>query len=236
MSASSVISLLAQADGTEETVKDLLGVVQNWMEYVGTIAFAISGALLAMSKRMDLAGIVVLGAIVSVGGGTLRDLLVQQEVFWIEDPTFVLVGAGTALATVLLRRGQLIEAIQRHHLVQIFDAAGLALFVVTGTNVALAAGASNAAAAIIGIISGVAGGVMRDILAGEIPDVLTGGELYATAALAGAVLYLLLLELSVSPLAVFWIPVVAIFIIRLLAVRYQVALPSFGPTHHNSDR
>lgn len=236
MSASSVISLLAQADGTEETVKDLLGVVQNWMEYVGTIAFAISGALLAISKRMDLAGIVVLGAIVSVGGGTLRDLLVQQEVFWIEDPTFVLVGAGTALATVLLRRGQLIEAIQRHHLVQIFDAAGLALFVVTGTNVALAAGASNAAAAIIGIISGVAGGVMRDILAGEIPDVLTGGELYATAALAGAVLYLLLLELSVSPLAVFWIPVVAIFIIRLLAVRYQVALPSFGPTHHNSDR
>jgi uncharacterized membrane protein YeiH len=236
MSASSVISLLAQADGTEETVKDLLGVVQTWMEYVGTIAFAISGALLAMSKRMDLAGIVVLGAIVSVGGGTLRDLLVQQEVFWIEDPTFVLVGAGTALATVLLRRGQLIEAIQRHHLVQIFDAAGLALFVVTGTNVALAAGASNAAAAIIGIISGVAGGVMRDILAGEIPDVLTGGELYATAALAGAVLYLLLLELSVSPLAVFWIPVVAIFIIRLLAVRYQVALPSFGPTHHNSDR
>ena len=236
MSASSVISLLAQADGTEETVKEVLGVVQNWMEYVGTIAFAISGALLAMSKRMDLAGIVVLGAIVSVGGGTLRDLLVQQEVFWIEDPTFVLVGAGTALATVLLRRGQLIEAIQRHHLVQIFDAAGLALFVVTGTNVALAAGASNAAAAIIGIISGVAGGVMRDILAGEIPDVLTGGELYATAALAGAVLYLLLLELSVSPLAVFWIPVVAIFIIRLLAVRYQVALPSFGPTHHNSDR
>jgi uncharacterized membrane protein YeiH len=148
----------------------------------------------------------------------------------------VVVGAGTALATVLLRRGGLIEVIQRHHLVQIFDAAGLALFVVTGTNVALAAGASSTAAAIIGVISGVAGGVMRDVLAGEIPDVLTGGELYATAALVGAVLYLLLLELSVSPLAVFWIPVVAIFIIRLLAVRYQVALPSFGPTHHNSDR
>ena len=236
MSASSVISLLAQADGTEETVKEVLGVVQTWMEYAGTIAFAISGALLAMSKRMDLAGIVVLGAIVSVGGGTLRDLLVQQEVFWIENPGFVVVGAGTALATVLLRRGQLIEAIQRHHLVQIFDAAGLALFVVTGTNVALAAGASSTAAAIIGVISGVAGGVMRDVLAGEIPDVLTGGELYATAALVGAVLYLLLLELSISPLAVFWIPVVAIFIIRLLAVRYQVALPSFGPTHHNSDR
>ena len=75
---------------------------------------------------------------------------------------------------------------------------------------------------------------MRDLLAGEIPDVLTGGELYATAALAGAVLYLLLLELSVSPLAVFWIPVVAIFCIRLLAVRYQVALPTFGPTHDDT--
>jgi uncharacterized membrane protein YeiH len=230
MSVAVAISLPAQAGGAEETVEDLLGVVQTWMQYAGTIAFAISGALLAMSKRMDLAGIVVLGSIVSVGGGTLRDLLVQQEVFWIEDPTFVLVGAGTALATVLLRRGELIEVIQRYHLVQIFDAAGLALFVVTGTNVALAAGSTNAAAAIIGIISGVAGGVMRDLLAGEIPDVLTGGELYATAALAGAVLYLLLLELSVSPLAVFWIPVVAIFGIRLLAVRYQVALPTFGPT------
>ena len=75
---------------------------------------------------------------------------------------------------------------------------------------------------------------MRDLLAGEIPDVLTGGELYATAALAGAVLYLLLLELSVSPLAVFWIPVVAIFGIRLLAVRYQVALPTFGPTDNET--
>mgnify|MGYP000202220261 CR=1 FL=1 len=96
MSVAVAISLPAQAGGAEETVEDLLGVVQTWMQYAGTIAFAISGALLAMSKRMDLAGIVVLGAIVSVGGGTLRDLLVQQEVFWIEDPTFVLVGAGTS--------------------------------------------------------------------------------------------------------------------------------------------
>jgi uncharacterized membrane protein YeiH len=215
----------ALAQGSGETIDEALGVAQNVMEYAGTVAFALSGAVLAILKRMDLVGVVVLGTVVSVGGGTIRDVLVEEPVFWVQTPTFVLVGALTAVVAVPLHRVGLVALVDRHHLVQLTDAAGLALFVITGTTVALDAGANNLAAAIIGVISGVGGGVLRDVLAGQIPDVLTGGELYATAAFAGALLYLLLLELDVSRLLVFWIPIIAIFGLRVLAIVTGIGVP-----------
>jgi uncharacterized membrane protein YeiH len=213
---------------TEQTVSDALGTLQTVLQYVGTVAFGISGALVAGRKRMDLAGVVVLGIIVAVGGGTIRDLVLPNTtVFWVDDPTFVAVGAVAAGLTIPLFKIGAVDKLQDHQLVDYFDAAGMALFVITGTNVALSAGADDFSAAIIGVISGVGGGIIRDVLANQIPGVLKSGHLYATAAFIGALLYVLLLELSVSPAVALWFPALAIFSIRMLSLRYGWGLPKF---------
>ncbi|MDX2378272.1 MAG: TRIC cation channel family protein [Acidimicrobiia bacterium] len=211
----------------EETVEQVLGWVQTVLEYAGTIAFAISGAVVAGRKHMDVVGVVALGVIVAIGGGTIRDLLLQQPVSWIESPAFVVVGALAALVTIPLTKTGTVAKLRQYNLVQTFDAAGMAIFVVTGTTVALAADASPFAAALVGVIAGVGGGIIRDVLAMQIPSVLADGQFYASAALAGSLLYILLLELPISPLVTVWIPVIAIFTIRMLAMRYGWGVPKF---------
>jgi uncharacterized membrane protein YeiH len=219
---------LAQAAVSDQTINGALGVLQDIMEYAGTIAFAISGALVAGRKHMDVVGVVVLGSIVAVGGGTLRDLLVGDfPVFWVTSPTFVVVGAVVALATIPLFKAGTIAVLQRYNLVQISDAAGMALFVVTGTNVALAAGADSLAAAIVGVIAGVGGGIIRDVLANKIPDVLTNGQFYASAAFLGAIVYVILLQTPLSPFVSVWVPIIVIFGIRLLSINYGWGVPKF---------
>lgn len=222
-----VFSVLAQASDAEQTVKEALGILQSVMEYAGTIAFAISGALAAGRKRMDYAGVVILGSIVAVGGGTIRDLIVGVPVFWIDDPTYLVVASLTALATIPLTRTGTLDQLHRFRLIQISDAAGMALFVVTGTNVALAAGANHLAAAIVGVSSGIGGGILRDVLANDTPDVLIGGQFYASAAFLGAGSYVLLLRAPISTLLVFWIPIVIIFGIRSASIYYGWGVPTF---------
>lgn len=220
--------VLAQSAVSEQSIKDALGVLQDVMEYAGTIAFAISGALVAGRKHMDVVGVIVLGTIVAVGGGTARDLLLGDfPVFWVDNPTFVVVGALVALATIPLFKTGTIAVMQHYNLVQISDAAGMALFVVTGTNVALAAGADSLAAAVVGVIAGVGGGIIRDLMANKIPDVLTNGQFYASAAFLGAVLYVLLLQTSLSPFVSIWIPIITIFGIRLLSIIFGWGVPKF---------
>jgi len=207
---------------------EVLGVLQDVLEYTGTVAFAISGALLAARKRMDVAGVVALGCIVGVGGGTMRDLLLEDPVFWVESPTFVLVAAVAALLAVPMHRAGVIQLGERYNLVTLTDAAGMAIFVIVSANIALRAGASPISAAILGVIGGTGGGVLRDLLAGEVPDLLRNGEFYATAALAGALLYVGLLEADLDPIAVFWIPIVAIFGVRMLSVVWGWAVPTMA--------
>lgn len=220
--------VFAQSAVSEQSIKDALGVLQDVMEYAGTIAFAISGALVAGRKHMDVVGVIVLGTIVAVGGGTARDLLLGNfPVFWVDNPTFVVVGALVALATIPLFKTGTIAVMQHYNLVQISDAAGVALFVVTGTNVALAAGADSLAAAVVGVIAGVGGGIIRDLMANKIPDVLTNGQFYASAAFLGAVLYVLLLQTSLSPFVSIWIPIITIFGIRLLSIIFGWGVPKF---------
>jgi uncharacterized membrane protein YeiH len=220
---------VAQAT-SDDPLSAALGIVQPILEYAGTIAFAVSGALLAARKRMDLVGVLVLGCIVAVGGGTARDLLLQQPVFWVASPTFVVVAAAAAVATLPLHRQGIIQWGQRYNLISVSDAAGMALFVITGTNVALQANASPIAAALVGVIAGVGGGIIRDVLAIEIPDVLRNGQFYASAAFIGAVLYVLLLELPVSPLALFWLPILVIFTIRIYSLRRGWGVPTVSLT------
>lgn len=214
---------------TPDSISSALTILQAVMEYVGTVAFAISGAVAAGRKNMDIVGVVVLACMVSVGGGTVRDLLLgRTPVFWIVNPTFLLVGAVTALIVIPLTRIGALGVLQRFQIVQISDAAGLALFVVVGTNVALAEGAGPITAAVVGVIAGVGGGVLRDILAADIPEVLHNGQMYATAAFIGALAYIGLLALGAHPTVVFWVPIAIILAVRLTAVLLGWGVPRFS--------
>jgi uncharacterized membrane protein YeiH len=186
--------------------------------------FAASGALLAGRKRLDLFGVVVIGLVTAVGGGTLRDLLLgATPVFWVRRPVYVGV-AVTAVIVVLVgarglgrRRGALLVA----------DACGLALFSVLGAREALAAGASPAIAVAMGVMTGVAGGLMRDVLCGEIPLILRR-EVYATAALAAAGVFVALTALGVGGDAPLWAGILAGLGLRLAAIHWGFSLPIFA--------
>ena len=126
-----VLLLIAQAATTNDTTSTAADLLQTVMEYAGVVAFAISGALVAGRKRMDIVGVVMLGSIVAVGGGTIRDVLVGElPVFWVDDPTFIVVGAVTALATIPLARSGTLAVMQHYNLVRLSDSAGMALFVI----------------------------------------------------------------------------------------------------------
>ncbi len=215
---------------TEDVISGVLDVVQPVLEYLGTIAFAITGALVAGRKRMDLGGVVVLGVIVAVGGGTLRDVVLARQVFWVDDPAFLAVGAATALVAVPVFRVGAAHIRRGFWLVQTFDSVGMALFVVTGTNIALDAGANDIAAAAIGVASGVTGGILRDLLASEIPEVLVDGRLYLTAALVGAATYIVLLRFDIAAVAALWIPIALILALRFATLRLGIGVPTVDMT------
>jgi len=195
------------------------------LDLFGTFVFAVTGSLATRRRKLDLFGVVVLGVVTAIGGGTLRDLILRTpDVFWVADTTYLWVAAGGAMATFLL--------VRRYRLPQkallIADAVGLAVFTMIGFRRALELDAPLVVAVLMGVMTGVAGGVIRDVLARRVPLILRK-EIYATAALAGAVL-LVLLDL-VSPYMKIndTIAIAAILIIRLSAVRWQVALPVYKP-------
>lgn len=203
--------------------------VLTFLQVIGTVAFAISGALAAARRKMDFFGVIVLGVIVAVGGGSTRDMLLgATPVFWVASPWYIVVAATTALAAIPLARLSLVT--ETSHVVLIADAAGLAVFVVSGTNTALqfvesgSDFASAFAAVILGVVTGIVGGMLRDILANRIPTVLVGG-FYATAALIGATVYVLLLRTSLDPLLMVWIPVLLIFGLRMVAIWRKWSIP-----------
>lgn len=223
-----ISDLLSQNGPTAETIEDALGVVQTIVQYAGTIAFAISAALLAGRRKMNFVGVVVFGTIVAVGGGTIRDILLGiLPVSWVADPLPLLVAAVAAAATIPLFRTGTLNAMQRYNLVRVSDAAGLALFTVLGTNIALDAGAGAASAVVVGAISGIGGGILRDTIGERIPQVLASGHFYASAAVTGSALNVALLETSLRLSIASAISVLYIFSVRLLSVRFGWGMPKF---------
>jgi len=223
-----VAMLLAQNGPTQETIEDALGVVQTIVENAGTAAFAISAALLAGRRRMNIVGVVVFGVFVSVGGGTTRDILLGElPVYWVSEPLSLLVGAVAAAATIPLFETGTMSVIQRYDLVRIFDAAGLALFTVLGTNIALDSGAGAVSAVVVGVISGIGGGILRDNIAGKLPDVLSPRHLYASVAIAGSALNIALLETQLSDSIASSIAICFIFAARVLSLHHGWRLPRF---------
>ena len=221
--------ILAQSDASQRAIEDALGVVQTIVEYAGTIAFAISAALLAGRRKMNVVGVMVFGVIVATGGGTIRDVLLGRlPVYWVDDPTSLVVAAIAALVTIPLFKIGTISVMARYDVMRVADSAGLALFAVIGTNIALDSGAGAISAVVVGVLAGVGGGIIRDTLAERIPLVLSGGRLYASAAVVGCALQVALLELLNSDVVASAIAVGFIFIVRLLAIHFGWGAPTFA--------
>lgn len=200
--------------------------VLHTLDLVGVVVFAISGVLEAGRKRMDVFGAVVLALVTALGGGTLRDVILQHgPVFWVADPTYVIAVTVAALATFALVRR---VSLPRRFLL-VADAGGLAVFAVLGTQKALGAGAAPVVALGMGVITGVAGGVIRDVLCNEVPLVLRR-EIYATAALAGGLLFWLLHQCGMGEAAATALGALCVFAVRLVAVRLNLALPTAPPS------
>lgn len=158
------------------------------LDLFGTAVFAASGALAAGRKHMDLFGVLVVAAVTAVGGGTVRDLLLNRHpVFWIDDTTYLAVIAGAALLTFLYTK----RFEPPRSALLLADALGLAVFTIIGAQVAAGLGVSPAIVVLMGMTTGTVGGIIRDVLCGDVPLILQQ-EIYATASLGGGVVYVLL--------------------------------------------
>lgn len=196
-----------------------------WIEYSACAVCAISGVLAAEGKRMDLFGAVVLALVAAVGGGTIRDLcLGVRPVFWIQAPDHITWSLVAAVSTFVL--AGFIEIPNRA--LTLADAFGLALFGIVGTEKALLLGSPAIVAVLLGIVTGVAGGILRDVLRSEIPWVLRAEvELYATAVGIGATIFVLLERWLPPSESHRYIAMSVILILRLAAMRWKLRLPTF---------
>jgi len=196
------------------------------LDLFGVVVFAVTGALAAGRKRMDLFGVVVLALATALGGGTVRDLVLGlRPVFWVADPLYVVVGTGAAVATFVVARLRPLGG----RLLLVADAFGLAVFTVIGAGRAASAGTSAVIAVLMGVATAVAGGMIRDLLAGEVPLVLRR-EIYATASLAGAVVFVAMDRAWPGAWFDAAAGVGATLAIRLAAIRYGLSLPTFLPS------
>jgi uncharacterized membrane protein YeiH len=194
------------------------------LDLVGTFVFALSGALAAVRARLDVFGVVVVGVVTAIGGGILRDaLLGLTPPAALRDWPLLAVPAAGAIVVFFWHP----HVARLRRTVIVFDAAGLALFTVTGTRLALESGLNEAGASALGLLTGIGGGVIRDVLLRQIPLVLQRGELYAIAALVGAVL--VCLGHAVDLLGTAWSigAAAVVFVLRIVAVRrhWQAPVP-----------
>ena len=194
------------------------------MDLVGVFAFAVSGALTAGRRGMDLFGVVVIAAVTAIGGGTLRDILLDRPVFWLADTAYLYVIAAAAVGTLVYARFRRPPRVS----LLLADAFGLAVFAVLGVRAGLEAGVPQLVAVIMGTITGVVGGAVRDVLCGETPLILRR-EIYATAAVAGATTYVVLVALSGPGAITLTASIAVTLLLRLSAVRFDLHLPTERP-------
>ena len=192
------------------------------IDILGTIAFAISGVLVAINKKMDLFGILIIAFVTAVGGGTLRDIMIgDTPVSWMRDITYTYVILTSAIVAILLRNK--IDYLRTSLL--LFDTIGIGLYTLVGIEKGINVGLHPIICIALGTITASFGGVMRDILCNEIP-VIFRKEIYATACILGGIAYFLLSELPIENNIVFVIAGIVVIVTRLLAVRFKISLPS----------
>lgn len=209
---------------------ELLNAIFNWfsnitmlqiIDFVGTFAFAISGIRLASAKQFDWFGAYVVGAATAIGGGTLRDVMLDVPVFWMHDG-FYLWCTGFALLWVILFRKYLVHM---HNTFFIFDAIGLALFTIVGIQKTLDCDLPIWAAIVMGATTGAAGGVIRDVLINEVPLIFRK-EIYAMACIVGGVTFGISDWLGAPTEITLLLCGTTVFLTRVLAVKYQICLPT----------
>lgn len=198
----------------------------NILDLLGTVAFAISGALAAMNRKLDLFGIFIIAFVTAIGGGTLRDILIgNTPVTWMEDNIyFYLIGLVTVLAIIFRDKIYYLKTS-----LFLFDTIGLGVFTITGVEIGLRNQLDPIVCIALGAMTGTFGGVIRDILVAEIP-VIFRKEIYATASLTGGLAFIILYFSGVNTDIIYVVTSLIIIAIRLVVVRYKISLPSFNIT------
>ncbi|MDR1500811.1 MAG: trimeric intracellular cation channel family protein [Tannerellaceae bacterium] len=196
----------------------------SFCDYAGTFAFAISGIRLAAAKRFDWFGAYVVGIVTAVGGGTVRDILLDATPFWMEQPSYLIVSFLALIFVIALRK----YVVRLDNTFFIFDAIGLGLFVIVGVVKTLDYGFPMWVAVVMGTITGSFGGMMRDILINEEPLIFRK-DIYALACVFGGLAYYACTGLGIPSSLSQFISAVSVFAVRIIAVKYHISIPTLKP-------
>jgi len=193
------------------------------LDILGTVAFAISGVLVATNKRLDPFGVFIVAFVTAAGGGTLRDILIgRNPVAWMQDLNYVYAIIVAAIFAILIRKK--IRYLNKS--LFLFDTIGLGVFTIIGTEIGIQQNLHPIISIALGTMTATFGGVIRDILCNEIP-VIFRKEIYASACIIGAIAFLISYQLNVADTINYTITISIIILIRLVAVKYKLSLPSF---------
>ena len=199
----------------------IMETIIGYISLLGSLTFAISGALKAINKKFDPFGILIIGFVTAVGGGTIRDiLLTDQTVFWLDESTHLYFILGGVIVAIMFKS----KLIKFNKSLLLFDAIGLGLFTIAGVQIGLENDLHLINCIILGTITGSFGGVIRDILVNETP-IIFKKEIYATISIVGGIIYLMLLELDVENPILQIIPILFIIIVRLVVLKFNISLP-----------
>ncbi|MBK5191997.1 MAG: trimeric intracellular cation channel family protein [Flavobacteriaceae bacterium] len=195
----------------------------NILEILGTAAFAISGALSAMNRKLDVFGIFIIAFVTGIGGGTVRDILIgSTPVTWMENIIYIyLIGIVTILAIIFRKKINYLKTS-----LFLFDTIGLGIFTIIGVETGIRNNLDPIISIALGVMTGTFGGVIRDILCNEIP-VIFRKEIYATACLIGGLVFIILHELGVEREIIYIVTSLIVISIRLVVVKFKISLPSF---------
>ena len=209
----------------------MLDSIAQFLDWFGLCVFALTGALVASRKQMDIVGFALLGCVTGIGGGTIRDVLMGAlPVFWVQKPAYlltcVLVSCGAFFVAHLVQ--------SRQRLLIWADAVGLALFSVTGADIAQNQGAGSVIAIALGVATATFGGIIRDILGGDVPVILRR-EIYVTAALLGSSVFAMCLQLGLAKNLSLATGFLAALALRAAAIRFDLSLPIFVSSGGNNN-
>lgn len=193
-----------------------------WITIIAVVVSSASGVLKAGFKQYDLFGVIIIAVATGLGGGSLRDMLLDREVFWIRDQVFFFASLASAIVMFITARLTVIPP--RFFLIP--DAAGLATFAIAGTLVSMMFGAPWLVASFMGVMTGTMGGIFRDILSNE-PPVVFGSTLYATVSWGGSLLFIAFVYLQMDVTLAAILAGLSIFIFRMIAIHYEISLPKF---------
>ena len=194
------------------------------IEFIGTFAFAISGIRLASAKQFDLFGAFVVGLVTAIGGGTIRDLLLDVTPFWMNNSIYLIITALALLWVMIFSK----HLVRMDNTFFIFDAIGLALFTIVGIQKTIDCGLPIWVGIIMGTMTGAAGGVIRDVLINEVPLIFRE-EIYAMACVVGGLVFALCSMLGMPAMFTHLMCGAAVFLTRVIAVKYHICLPTLKP-------